>query len=435
MKHMENAHLTAPPETSHWMAKFAPLWIGQAVSLIGSSLVQFALIWWLTEKTGSTRVLAAATLAGLIPQVVLGPFAGALVDRWKRRLVLIVADAFIAIATLGLILLFSSGTIQPWHVYTLLFIRSLGGAFHWPAMQASTTLMVPEKHLSRLAGANQTLYGLVNIAAPPLGALLLGILPVQNVLVIDILTAAVAIGILAFITIPEPIKQSGAVSTTPKTVWQDVVQGLRYVIAWPGLLGILMMATLINLFLNPAFSFIPLVVTCVFKGNALQYGWMDSAAGIGAVLGGLLLTAWGGFKRKILTTQMGIFGLGLGVLAIGFAPPWGYFIALAGMFIVGVMGPLTNGPLFAIIQAKVEPQMQGRVFTLTQSAASAMTPIGLVLATPLTEWLGLQAWFVLGGLTCIIMSLSSMLIKAIATVEDQQPGLTTESIPAPAPGD
>lgn len=432
---MENPNLNAPQEHSHWMAKFAPLWIGQAISLIGSSLVQFALVWWLTEKTGSTRVLAAATLAALIPQVVLGPFAGALVDRWKRRLVLIAADGSIAIATLGLILLFANGAIQPWHVYILLFVRSLGSAFHWPAMQASTTLMVPEKHLSRLAGANQTLNGLVNIAAPPLGALLLSVLPVQSVLAIDILTAAIAIGILAFITIPEPIKRSGSVSVTPKTVWQDVGQGLRYVVAWPGLLGILIMATLINLALNPAFSFIPLVVTRVFNGNVLQYGWMDSVTGIGAVLGGLVLTAWGGFKRKILTTQLGLVGLGLGVLAIGFAPPWGYFIALSGMFIVGIMGPLVNGPLFAIVQTKVEPQMQGRVFTLIQSAASAMTPIGLALATPLTEWLGLQAWFVFGGVICITMGLVSLVIKDIATIDDQQPGTAVASTPVPAPGD
>jgi len=144
-----------PAEDPRWLRRFAPIWIGQVFSLFGSGLVHFSLIWWLTQTTGSAVVLATASLVGFLPQVVLGPFAGALVDRWNRRRVMMLSDSGIALATLGLVILFALGLAQPWHVYLILFLRSLGGAFHWPALQASTTLLVPERHLARVAGANQ----------------------------------------------------------------------------------------------------------------------------------------------------------------------------------------------------------------------------------------------------------------------------------------
>jgi DHA3 family macrolide efflux protein-like MFS transporter len=142
---------------SRSMTSFFVIWTGQAFSLVGSQLVQFALVWWLTKTTGSATVLAFATMMALLPQIVLGPFAGALVDRWDRRRVLMVADGGIALATLLLAALYALGLVQVWHIYALMLVRAAGSAFHWPAMQASTTLLVPEKHLSRIAGLNQTI--------------------------------------------------------------------------------------------------------------------------------------------------------------------------------------------------------------------------------------------------------------------------------------
>ena len=153
---------------SNWKIPFFAIWAGQAFSLIGSGLVQFALVWWLTSTTGSATVLATGTLVAILPGVVLGPFAGALVDRWNRRIVMMAADGFIALATLGLAVLYALGAMQIWHVYVIMFLRSLGGASHWPAMQASTSLMVPEEHLARVAGLNQTMQGALNIVAPPI---------------------------------------------------------------------------------------------------------------------------------------------------------------------------------------------------------------------------------------------------------------------------
>jgi len=193
---MENPVFTpfsSSPTPERWAPKFFTIWTGQAFSLIGSALVQFALVWWMTKTTGSATVLATATLVALLPQILLGPFVGTLVDRWNRRLIMIIADTGIAVVTGVLILLFAAGNVSVWQVYLILLIRSFGGAFHSPAMTASTSLMVPKKHLARLSGLNQTLQGVLSIFAPPLGALLIGLLPMQSVLAIDIGTAALAV--------------------------------------------------------------------------------------------------------------------------------------------------------------------------------------------------------------------------------------------------
>jgi len=181
----------------------------------------------MTSQTGSATVLATATLFALLPQIILGPFVGTLVDRWNRRLIMIVADSGIALATGVLIYLFATGQVQVWHVYLILLIRSLGGAFHGPAMTASTSLMVPPQHLARLAVLNQTLQGLISIFAPPLSALLIGLLPLEGVLAIDIATAALAVLPLLFIPIPRPPRQTALDNgTAVKTsYWQDLAQG------------------------------------------------------------------------------------------------------------------------------------------------------------------------------------------------------------------
>ena len=169
-----------------WMKPFLIVWSGQAFSLLGSNLVQFTLVWWLTKTTGSAIVLTTSTLVALLPEVLIGPFAGALVDRWNRKLVMIVADMAIAFATLILAVLYWMGFIQVWQIYVIMFIRSVGTAFHWPSMQASTSLMVPEQQLQRISGLNQALRGGLNIVGPPLAAFLLSVIPIAGVLCIDI---------------------------------------------------------------------------------------------------------------------------------------------------------------------------------------------------------------------------------------------------------
>lgn len=419
---MENTSVSPTiPAPERWAPRFFTIWIGQAFSLIGSALVQFALVWWMTSQTGSATVLATATLFALLPQIVLGPFAGALVDRWNRRLIMILADGGIALATGVLIFLFATQRIQVWHVYLIMMIRSLGGAFHSPAMTASTSLMVPRDFLTRLAGFNQTLQGIISIFAPPLGALLLGLLPMQGVLAVDIVTAALAIFPLLLFRVPNPPRQDAlANGTAQKTgYWQDLAQGFRYVIKWPGLLGVILMAMVLNFLLIPASSLQPLVVTKIFHKGVVELGWAETVFGVGMITGGLLLGAWGGFKRKIITSLMGVCGISLGILLIGVAPGNMFFLALVANFIVGLAQVLANGPLGAIFQTTIDHNMQGRVFSLIGAGATAMMPLSLLVAGPISDWLGVRVWYLIGGGLCILVTLVAFLTPAILTIEDQ----------------
>lgn len=417
---------------SNWKKRFFTIWIGQAFSLFGSSLVGFALIWWLTQTTGSATVLATASLVGMLPQLALMPLAGVVVDRYNRRFLIIAADSTIALVTLALALMFLSGAAQIWHVYVALFVRSAAGAFHWPSMQSSTSLMVPDKHLARIAGANQTLMGAMGIIAPPLGALLLAVMPVYGILLIDVVTALIAVLPLLFISIPLP-KRTVAPQHAQQTaagapsMWQDLREGVRYVVGWRVLFLLMLIASLLNFLFNPAFTLTPILVTREFGGQALELGWVNSAWGAGVVAGGLALSVWGGFKRRIITSMMGVFGMGIGTLVLGLAPAPFLGLSIAGMLIAGFMNPIANGPLMAIFQANVEPQMQGRVLSLISLIAGGMSPLSLLIAGPLADALGVRVWYAIAGVGAIIMAGVAMLTPAIMNLEQERKQRNAES--------
>lgn len=409
---MENA--TNPPRS---MRPFLILWVGQAFSLLGSQLVQFSLIWWLTQQTGSATVLAVASIVGLVPQVLLGPFVGPLVDRWNRRWTMILADALVALTTLGLAILFWSGQVELWQVYLALFARALGSTFHGTAMAASTSLLVPQEHLTRVQGLNQMLNGGLNIISAPLGALLLQLLPIQGILMVDLITAAIAIATVAVIHIPQPTDGPTTAGDGRGRYWRDLQEGFRYVLGWRGLLILTGMAMLINLVIGPSSSFMPLLVTEHFQGTAWHLSALEVGMGGGVIVGGLLLSAWGGFRSRIYTSLLGVIGIGLGILLVGLTPTSAFPLAVAGMALTGLMMAFANGPLMAVLQATVAPSMQGRVISLLSSGATAMMPIGLALAGPLADVVGVRTWFLAGGLITAAAGVAGLFIPSLINLE------------------
>jgi DHA3 family macrolide efflux protein-like MFS transporter len=388
------------------MRSFFVIWTGQAFSLLGSELVQFALVWWLTQTSGSATVLAVASLIAVLPRIFVSPFAGALVDRWNRRTVMVVADALIALAIVVLAVLYALDAVQVWHIYVLMFLRAVGGAFHWPAMQASTSLLVPEVHLSRVAGMNQMLQGLAAIFVPPLGALLLEVLPTQAILAIDVGTAVLAIAPLLFVSIPQPRREAEpeAVEGQPSML-ADLREGLRFVWGWPALTIVLIIAAIANLMANPAFAIVPLLVTEHFHGGALQLGWLQSAFGVGMVVGALVLSIWGGFKRRVVTGYVAQVLSGTAFVVIGLAPGNALLLAVGMAFVIGFMNPFQNGSMLAVLQATVPPEVQGRVFTLLMSVTGITTPIGLAIAGPVGDTVGVRPWFWISGLITAAMGI------------------------------
>jgi DHA3 family macrolide efflux protein-like MFS transporter len=415
MANAENPSNANP--NARWAPKFFVIWGGQAFSLLGSQLVQFALVWWMAKTTGSATVLAAAMIAGLLPSILIGPFAGALVDRWNRRMVMIAADGLIALGTLLLVILFALGSAQFWHVFAILFLRALGQAFHNPAMQASTSLMVPDKHLARIAGMNQLLDAAMGIVAPPVGALLVIGLPMAAVLSIDIVTALLAIAPLCFVQVPQP---PGAASV-PASYWANLREGFQYVASWRGLLLVCLLAAALNFVFAPLSALLPLMVIKFFGGSAMALGAIDSAFAVGMIIGATVLSLWGGFKSRIATTLLSIVFLGPFTILLGLAPYLSFGAALAGILLIGVFLPIANGPLRALLQSIVSPEKQGRVFSLVGSLSGFAMPAGLLVAGPSADWLGIPAVFVLSGVLAFGLAVASLGIPAIRKIEEQKP--------------
>jgi DHA3 family macrolide efflux protein-like MFS transporter len=281
--------------------------------------------------------------------------------------------------------------------------------------------MVPDRHLTRIQGLNQALQGGMLVVAPPLGALLYASLPMGGIMAIDVVTALIAIVPLIFVLVPQPKGAEASTDAGSKpSVWRDTVDGFRYLAARHGHLGLLAIAALINLFLVPAFSLLPLLVHDQ-GGTAARMGWTSSSFGVGMLAGGILLGVWGGFRRKIMTSLVGMSGMGFFVLAVAVLPVTsGWF--LVALLAVGVMSTMTNGPILAILQATVAPEYQGRVFTLYGSLASAATPVGLLFAAPIAESLGVETWFVAGGVMTLALAAVAFMVPAIQRVEETECG-------------
>ena len=416
-------------EMVNWKKRFFTIWSGQAISMLGSRLVGFAFVWYLTSSTGSATVLAIGSLMSLLPDVIISPISGALVDRWNRKTVLIVSDVLTALVTLALAGLFAFTEVRLWQIYSVMFLRSAFGTFQWTAMLTSTSLMVPKTQLARVSGMNQTLAGLLGILAPPLGAFLLGILPMDGILLVDVATAILAILPLFFYHLPQPELEPSAKDEKgnyKKNLWQDMIEGFQFIHTLPGLFFIIITAMLINFILSPAFSLLPLLVTEYFKKGVLDLGLAQSVFSVGFVIGGLALSIWGGFKNRLVTSMTSLLLMGLGVFLLGIIPSNGFYVAIAALALVGFANPLTNGPLMAAMQARVEPQKQGRVFSIINAGASLATPIGLGIAGPLSDAVGVHIWFLAGGVVCIFAGVSNLLNKHVINL-----GKIPEEIQAP----
>ncbi len=409
--------MTEQSASIHWQKRFYTIWIGQAFSMVGSALVRFALIWWLTEKTKSPVVLTTATIAATLPMIGLSPFIGPLIDRWNRRWVMVVSDALIAFLTAGLAIMYALGIAEVWHVYVILFLRSFGDTFQSPAMQASTSLMVPKNQLARVGGMNDTLMGVVNIVSPPLGALLVKTISMQGTLVIDLVTAVLAIGPLLFMRIPQP--QSNSKTQRSTSFWAEMGEGLRYVWGWRGLFFMFVVLAVMRFFLAPAFSLLPLMVTEHFGGDALELAWMSSSHGFGFIAGGFMLSLWGGFKRRTYTALAGLIGMGLGSMAFGLIPGNLFGLGLAVMFLRTAMVPLIRGSVMAIFQTYVPPELQGRVFSLLIASISIMAPFGLALGGPIANASGVNTIFILTGIGCLGVAVIWALNPAILNLESE----------------
>lgn len=394
-----------------WRWRYWSIFGGQALSLIGSAMTQFVLIWWITDTTGDLGALATAGLVALLPQALLGPIGGTFADRYSRRMLMIVADTVSAVCILVLIALFASGQIALWHVYAAMFVRSAAAAFQMPASSASTAMLVPAGFLPRAAGLNQTMIGIVTIAAAPFGALAISVMPVGMALWIDVATALIGIAPLLLFAIPQH-----RTPWNPSTsLWSEFREGIRIVWQSPGLLRIYALLTAVILVVMPTFTLLPLLVKEHFGGGPVQVAVLESLGGAGMILGGLIVAAI--VPKRIVRWILWGFALSCATLALtALMPPALFWLATIFWALSGTTFILGDAPFTALIQSTVPNRFQGRVLSLLNTLMGLAAPVGLLAAAPLGEAIGVRWLFVLlgglGTLICLLAFQSPTLRKA-----------------------
>lgn len=405
---------------NNWKKTFAIIWSGQFFSMLTSSIVGFAVVFWLTMKTGSAEVLALAMLATLLPFIVLGLFTGVFVDRWDRRLTMILADSFVALCSAVLALLFFLEKVEVWEVYVLLALRSAGSAFHTPAMQASVPLLAPESELMRVAGINQIIQSVSNIGGPAFGAILVVFFDMTYVILLDVLGAAIACTSLLFVSIPNPIKQEGIVPN----VWREIKEGVGHMFHNRGLSYLLICVIIITFFLVPTGALYPLLTVKHFGGDAFKMGVVEVLWGIGLLIGGAIVS----FKfmktvNKIVVINLMTIILGLTFAVMGFLPTSAFIIFVILTSISGLAGAIYWSTFVVVLQTKIEPAALGRVFSIYDSISLLPSIPGLLATGFIAEGIGLLNAFIISGVSMLAVGVIAFFIPSITRL-----GLSTKGV-------
>lgn len=359
---------------------FTAVWLGQLVSLIGSGLTTFAVGVWVFEQTGSSLLFALILLFRTLPGLLLSPLAGVLVDRWDRRLVLLVQEWVSLVVTLGLLLMVTSGQLVVWHIYVATAVLSVMVALQQPAFLASVTLLVPRDQYVRANSMLQIALGAEHILSPVLAGLLLPLIGLQGILILDIATFLFSTGALLLVRFPRPVESAeGAASRG--TVWGEIRHAWRYLVQRHALLGLMLFLALVNFLFG---FFVVLVGPMVLSFTTAQMlGMATSTAGCGMLVSSVILGIWGGPKHLMQGVYGGVLLFGLAFIVVGLQPAVA-FIAV-GSFLVLFSLPILNGCVQALLQRKVVADMQGRVFATGRILAQISAPVAYLCAGLLAD--------------------------------------------------
>lgn len=426
------------------MQAFTVVWAGQIISLLASAMTQFGITLYVFKQTEQATSLALMGFFGSLPLILLSPVAGALVDRWNRKLVMMLSDIAGGVVGFGIFLLYASGHLQIWHLYVAAFVIGAFQAFQWPAYSAAISTMIPKEHYARASGMMSLAESGSQIGAPILAAALLGVIGLQGILLLDVASFLIAIATLVLVNVPQP-KQSQEGQQARGNLLQESAFGFRYIWARPSLLGLQTVFLFVNLFSTFGFTVMAAMILSRTQQNQLVLGSVESAAGVGGVLGGLLLSTWGGPKRKVhgVLIGMALGGL-LNMIPLGIGQSLSIWMVAAAIGSLTI--PILNGSNQAIWQAKVPPDIQGKVFSARRMIAWLANPLATLLAGPAADrffspammpggsladtfgWLvgtgpgaGMGLMLVIAGILNTAVALGAYLFPAVRNAEDLIP--------------
>ncbi|GHT35251.1 MFS transporter [Bacteroidia bacterium] len=379
---------------TNWKRTFAIIWGGEFFSSLTSSIVAFAIIFWFSIETKSPEVLSLLMVSTLLPQLVLGLFTGVYIDRWNRKMVMILSDLFMATCTAVLVVLFFVGRVEIWHVYLLSGLRSVGNAFYQPAMKASVPLLAPESELMRISGINQIIYSASNIAGPALAAFLITVLDMTVILSTEVLGAMIACAALLFVKIPNPVKTDDAAPDFRK----EIKEGLQAIFKQKGMRWLFLSDLGAMFFILPIAALFPLMTLEHFGGNTYQMGIVEIVWSVGMLVGGTLISInlFKHLNKAGIIAAMCITD-GLVFLLSGLLPPSGYIWFAVLTAVSGVAAAVWNSAFTVIMQTNIDIDKQGRAFSTYDSLSLLPSVFGLLATGFVATAIGLPQSFIIAG--------------------------------------
>lgn len=402
---------------NNWKLKFYTIWAGQAVSLITSAILQMAIIFYLTEKTGSAMVLSMASLVGFLPYAVFGPAIGVLVDRHDRKKIMIGADLIIAAAGAVFAIVALYMELPVWIVMILLFIRSIGTAFHTPALNAVTPLLVPEEQLTKCAGYSQSLQSISYIVSPAVAALLYSVWDLNAIIAIDVLGAVIASITVAIVRIP---KLGDQVQSLEPNFIREMKEGIVVMRQNKGLFALLLLGTLYTFVYMPINALYPLISMEYFNGTPMHISITEIAFASGMLAGGLILGRLGSYEKRVRLITGSFFMMGASLAIAGLLPPSGFIIFVVCCAIMGLSVPFYSGVQTALFQQKIKPEYLGRVFSFTGSIMSLAMPLGLILSGFFADRIGINHWFLISGILIIGIAIVCPMMTEVRKLDLKQ---------------
>jgi len=402
---------------NNWKLKFLVIWSGQAVSILTSAVLQMGLIWHLTITTGSALVLSLASVAGFLPMAVLGSFAGALVDRWNRKLTMIVADLFIATISLSLVIYALFAELPFWLIMAVLFLRSIGTAFHLPAISAVTPLIVPEDSLTKCSGYTQSLQTLGYIAGASIAAILYPIWGVRGMVALDVGGAVLASTAIAVVKIPSVAETTHEKSNN---LLSEIKDGYKIIYDNKGLFSLLWIGAIFSFLYAPVNALFPLMSMNYFGGSTLYASIAEVAFSLGMFVGGIILGLWGGFRNRGITMVLAIALMGIAIGISGVLPVNGFIVFVILCVSMGFSAPFYNGPHTALMQEKISPEYLGRVFGLYGSLMSFALLLGLVVTGIFADIVGVNTWFLISGFIIFLLAMSAFLMPNVRNADKEE---------------
>lgn len=396
----------------NWRFPFFTIWIGQVFSQLSSSIVQMVIIWYLIAHTNSPTIVAVAGITGFLPQGILGIFIGVFIDRYNRKLIMIISDVTVAIASLILVFVGMLGEIPIWIIFIILFIRSVGTAFHTPSLQAVTPLIVPKEMLSKCMGYSQTLQSISLLVSPAAAAALFTTWDFNYIILFDVVGALIAVFTLSLVKVPN-LKVNNIV--VPH-VWKEAKNGLL-TLKQHNLLEFMLLGTLFNVVYMPIYVLFPMMPISYFGKTAWHAGVVEILFAGGMLIGAILLGKWAKSENKIILMALSILGIGNCLLLSGILPSNAFIIFSMLSTLLGVFSPFFTGIQTVILQQKIEPEYLGRVMSLLGSLIALTTSIGIMISGFVSEIIGIEKVFVVSGIIIVGISILYVIIPSVKNIE------------------